>query len=242
MDYLPHEKILQSVTLRELAPYSWWIQAAAVKIGSNASTKILLDVDKMCLILEQKDFNRKELNNKIRVFKALGKTNYYTENNKNYCSIKDLDNREQEQRRQVWDFINEIRACIWLFHNQFYNVKLIQKNKNKTPDISAEKSGQNWFIEVKTLHNPRDEENRLLQRDVSIRDVDQDYISGLVSKVEYFIADADLKFNDVVATNRLLIIFTTYSISAILKNRNISLNSCLCSIDNKGISVVEICN
>lgn len=213
MDYT---KKIKSHTLQKLAPYSWWIQATCTDNINTEAYKILTDIDNICLILETDHNNFTELSNKVETF-CKGKLNKYLLNNQEYKSIKDLTPQEQEVRRQIWDFINELKACFYLYQEGYSNLKIVKTEKYKTPDISGKKNSIKYFIEVKTLHNPREEEIRLMQKYATVKDVDRNFEIGLQKKGFYFINDAEDKFNAVNAQHKILIIFYSPSISAIIQ-------------------------
>jgi hypothetical protein len=215
---MKNKYIIKSNSLNKLYPYSWWLQASLVNIGSDQSLKILRQVDKICFKLEENENNFKELDNKISSLCYGKPKQYQIQSNNDYISIKSLSNTEQERRRQIWDFINELKACDWLLKKNYFDLNIVPVEKNKTPDLSAKKRGRKFFIEVKTLHNPREEENRLMDKEIVAKSVDRNFYQPLKSKIKGFIDDAELKFDSVNAENKILIIFYELSISTYIVN------------------------
>lgn len=210
----------KSETLKKLAPFSWWIQSASVPIGSPEAKIILESIDNVCFILEEVLENKKVLSEKVTQLCFLGKKEYQTNDGKSYISCKDLNESEQEHRRQVWDFLNELRACVWLLDNKFSHIEIIAKQNIKTPDIKAIKDNAIYYIEVKTLHEPREEEIRLMSKNIQVKDVERSYHQPLKNKIDYFVNDADTKFNSVHAEKRILLVYYYLSISAWLTNNS----------------------
>ena len=66
-----------------------------------------------------------------------------------------------------------------------------------------------FFIEVKTLHIPREEENRLMSPYLLTCEPDFNHKKGLEDKINYYIKDASTKFNDIKAENKILMIYST---------------------------------
>jgi hypothetical protein len=64
-------KQLRSQTIKRLTPYSWWVQAALVPVGSNEALAMLFEIDEVCVYLEKN--NLEELSNKIKPFFSLEK-------------------------------------------------------------------------------------------------------------------------------------------------------------------------
>lgn len=209
---------LKSETLKKLSNFSWWIQAANTDVSKNTFKKLLSDLDTICLQLESVGDNKTNLLERINSLCANSAKEYQAEDRKNHKSIKDLTELEHEHRRQVWDFMNELKACDWLNKNSFSNIKIIPTQRKKTPDIKAEKDTTNYYIEVKTLHEPREEERMLMDKKMLVMPVETNYHESLKKKIQSFYDDAVKKFKSVDALNKILIIFYSLSISAYLTN------------------------
>jgi hypothetical protein len=168
--------------------------------------------------LEEIPSNKEILLERVNQLCFIGHKEYQTNNSKSYLSLKDLNELEREHKRQVWDFVNELRACVWLLDNKFSNIEIIAKQNIKTPDIKAIKNNAIYYIEVKTLHEPREEEIRLMSKDVQVKEVERSYHQPLKNKINYFVNDADSKFNSILAEKRILLVYYYLSISAWLTN------------------------
>lgn len=209
---------LKSDTLNKLYVSSWWLQAASTDVARQESKIILNSIDDVCFRLEKQSENKKILLEKVRQLSWVGSKDYQSISDIDYKNIKELTEQEQEHRRRVWDFINELRTCVWLEQESFSNIEIIPIGKKKTPDIRATKDNMTHHIEVKTLHVPRDEEVRLLSYEVEARDVEIGYREGLKNKVISFIKDAENKFDVSGSQNKILVIHYSLSISATITN------------------------
>ncbi|OHA62861.1 MAG: hypothetical protein A2748_00830 [Candidatus Wildermuthbacteria bacterium RIFCSPHIGHO2_01_FULL_45_20] len=131
-----------------------------------------------------------------------------------YISKKKLTLNEQESERQINDFINELKSYRWLQNNGFENICFVPVTLKHTPDLKGEKEEKEFFVEVKTVHLPRKEENYLMLPYIKVQNPDFNYQNGLENKIISDIKDADRKFKDVKAKNKILIIY--YNISELV--------------------------
>ncbi len=245
---LPINCKFKSDSFNKLFNYSWWLQAVSTTSVSNRAKKLLDDVDKVCLFLEKDKINKKTLSIKVKSLCYGEIINYQINNAHSYKLLKDLTVKEHECRRQIQDFINELRACIWLKNNRFVNIIIVPAEKFKTPDLKASKNNEEYYIEVKTLHRPREEADRLMLKEMQVREVETDYHKALKNKINFFVNDSCNKFKSVNSTNSILIIFYNLSISAYITNSNDGRNlnnilgrKYLNKIEkNKNIRIIEI--
>ena len=193
---------LQSKTLIQLHKYSWWLQ--------NANRDIINRLDSICLLLEK--------NKSDSLAKRLEDICFGKECDYSSASICDIDG---EQRRQIWHFINELNACSWLISHDHKNILFIPRQKTKTPDLLSTLNKQTWYTEVKTLEMPRDDEEFLVNKKFEARKVDTNFRSGLSNKLEYFADDANEKFESIKAENKILIVYFTPSILALLQKEEV---------------------
>lgn len=208
------ESKLRSNTLKILEKCSWSIQALTVYDEKTEQETLLSEIDSICLNCEKNSCNKKILEDKAKIICTLSEypKNYLENSDLGSISKRKLTPNEQERERQVDDFTNELESYYWLQNNGFEDIFFSPViPTKKTPDLKGKKEGKLFFIEVKTMHLPRKEENDLMSSYIKVKDPDFDHQNGLENKIISYIKDANEKFNDVKATNRILMIYANIS-------------------------------
>ena len=217
--------MFKSVTLNYIKDYSWYLQGFLANQFQGAHLK-RLGVIEGTLILVEKDLNNKNvLLNKMKDLCYL-KQAYITKGK--YRGWMTLSDKEEEQRRQIHHFFNEVLSINWLLDNGYTQPTFVQTKKNKTPDIQVYDVGKNnYWIEVKTIDRPRSEEDKLRSRRIflSCPKNNLDYLS-LLTKVEEKIYDASKKFKN-LKDNKILIIFYNTDLISSFEYSTPSLDSLL---------------
>jgi len=201
----------QSTTLKILEKCLWSIQALTVYGEKTEQEMLLSKIDSICLNCERNSYNKKILEDKAKIICTLSKypQNYLENSDLGYISKRKLTSKEQERERQVEDLINELKSYDWLQNNGFEDISFVPVASKKTPDLKGKKEEKLFFIEVKTLHIPREEENRLMSPYLLTCEPDFNHKKGLEDKINYYIKDASTKFNDIKAENKILMIYST---------------------------------
>jgi len=205
---------IKSSTLKILEKCSWNIQALTVHDKKTKQGILLSKMDDIYLNCEKNSCNKKILEDKAKTICTLIECpkNYLENSDLGYIPKKNLTPKEQERERQVCDFINELKSYFWLQNNGFENIYFVPVEENKkTPDLKGEKEKKLFFIEIKTLHIPRKEENDLMLPYIKVKSPDFNHQNGLENKIKYYIEDANKKFEDTKAQNRILIIYSNIS-------------------------------
>ena len=149
---------------------------------------MLSELDHLAKRLE-KD-NKEVLQEKIKGFCKGKQKNFQGK------SLTKLNNQENEKERQIFSFFAELKATDELREQGFNDIHFIGEENKKTPDISAMKNGKQYFIEVKRIQNPRDEDENLRLNKYHESEVNINFRKPLKNKIRYFIKDAKEKFQN----------------------------------------------
>lgn len=174
-----------SETFRILNKYSWWVQNAYQSYFE--SKDLLKKLDCIAAYFEKDKDNNKVLKEKAGRFCK-------KEKDWRGKSQKELDKNERETERQIFSFFTELRAADDLVTEGFENIKFLPEDTTKAPDLSAEKLGKTYYIEVKRLQSPRDENEALQSSGIYSSNVNEKFRDGLKKKIGDFICDAKEKF------------------------------------------------
>lgn len=189
-----NDYIFLSETFKILNECSWWVQNA---YQSDSGGKDLLNnLDCIAARLEKDDESNKII--------LIGKVDKYCNKKSNLHgkSSKDCSDKQNEKERQIFAFFAELKVTEELNNNEFKNIKFIQEQQSiKTPDLSAKKDGLIYYIEVKRLQNPREEDNALRSTGQHRGDVNSEFRGPVCKKIVDFICDAKEKFKDIENRN-----------------------------------------
>lgn len=175
-----------SETFKILNKCSWWVQNAYQPY--SRSKDLLRNLDHIAACFEKDEDNKKVLNKKAERF--CGK-----EKDWRGKTQKKLDKNEREIERQIFSFFTEIRAAGDLAKEGFKNIKFLPEDTTKVPDLTAKKTYKTYYIEVKRLQSPRDENEALRSFGIYSSNVNEKFRDGLKKKIDDFIYDAKEKFS-----------------------------------------------
>lgn len=176
-----------SESFKILDKCSWWVQNAYQSFSGAKS--LLNDLDSVASQFENGEKNSKD----ILIKKA-----------KNFCNKEEKDWRgksgqendvnQREKERQVFAFFAELKTAKELKEKGYQEIQFIEEQTIKMPDISAKKDGQIFYIEVKRIQNPREEDEAFRSTGNHSGDVSADFREALKKKIGDFICDAKEKF------------------------------------------------
>jgi hypothetical protein len=190
-----------SKTFKILNKCSWWVQNAYQPF--SGAKYLLHKLDCIAARFEIEKQNKEVLKKKAERF---------CEEEKDWRtkSQQKLNNKEREKERQIFAFFAELKAANELSAKGFQNVQFLEEGKNKTPDISAEKKGNNYYIEVKRIQNPREENEALRSGNIHSGVVNKNFRTALQKKIGDFVCDAKEKFkhqgNDLSKVQKVLVL------------------------------------
>lgn len=161
-------------------------------------SEYLKSLDNICVNIEKTKHN-KDILLKEKV-KGL-----YSDNCVQDIGYFELSKKDSGKWRNTTDFFGEIKSFCWLKNNDFKNIKLVKKQKYKTPDFSAESGSKFFYIETKCINMSRKVEDYLRKKRSDGMSGGKDY-EALINKIKLVIKDADEKFNATDAKSRLLLL------------------------------------
>lgn len=176
-----------SQTFNILNRCSWWVQNAYQPY--SGAKELLHELDCIASCLEQNERNGGILREKAKRLCSQKKSWH----GKRQQELKASD---REIERQIFSFFAELKAAQKLLKNGFTNICFLPENNGrKTPDLSARKDGKTYYIEVKRIQNPREEDEALRSSGVHSGVVIASFRGPLQKKIGDFICDAKEKFN-----------------------------------------------
>ena len=109
-------------------------------------------------------------------------------------SIQACCKQQREKERQIFAFFTELMVVKELSEKSFEKIKFIEESNKKTPDLKAIKDDIEYFIEVKRIQNPRDEDEAFKSQGKCSGSVNTNFHSPLLKKINDFVNDAKEKF------------------------------------------------
>jgi len=202
---------LKSKILKQLKPYSWWIQNTLTRKESKKNRNILNKADKILFEIEKKK-DKKQYQVLKKKFESLKMER------KNYTSVesKNLNESDIEKIEKFFDYFIELTVYKELENRGFKNIQFLPESKTKTPDIMACFNGKYYYIEVKNIRKSKKERNALwkgkegenLANKILPRNFADNFESfktkvknGIKKKIESCIKDANEKFKNVEKSN-----------------------------------------
>ena len=183
------------------------IQILFNKFKSFIEYPAFSNYDEICLECEKNDDNKRILIDKVN-------------------DLVDITN-EQEKKKRINDFLNELKGFQWLSKNDYKNIKFLDKSKNKKPDFQAlNEYGLLYYIEIKTINYSKelDYNITLTQRNQCFPgwDINSPYKNSFKNKITDDILKAHEQFKSIKAKKRLLIIFYSLSLEVLMDNNDIN--------------------
>lgn len=175
-----------SETFKILDKCSWWVQNA---YQSYSGAKCLLnELDYIAACFEKEKANKTILEKKAEMICR-------NEKDLRGKSQQILNRKKREKERQIFAFFAELKAANELLIHGFTNILFLQEGRSKTPDFSANRQNKIYYIEVKRIQNPREEDESLRSKGSYARNINKNFREPLKKKIGDFIYDANKKFN-----------------------------------------------
>jgi len=176
-----------SETFKILNRCSWWVQNGYQPF-SGSDKDLLNELDYIAAFFEQDNQNKEILKQKAN--------NLCASDDKNWKGItqRETNFKERERERQISSFFAELKAANELLEKKFCSILFLEEGKNKMPDIYAQKEELDYYIEVKRIQSPKDEDEALRSKGVYCGNINKNFASPLKKKILDFIKDAVEKF------------------------------------------------
>lgn len=180
-----------SETFKVLDKCSWWVQNAYQQ--SSGTKSLLNNLD--CIAAR---FEKEGDNKDILVKKANNFCNNKGDIDFRGKSIKVCDKNQNEKERQIFAFFTELKVAEELSNGGFKDIRFIlEQQSTKTPDLSAKKDDVIYYVEVKRMQNPREEDEDLRSDAQHSGDVNPNFYEPLKKKIGDFICNTKKKFKGI---------------------------------------------
>jgi CRISPR/Cas system-associated endoribonuclease Cas2 len=177
-----------SETFKILDKCSWWVQNSYQSY--SGSKDLLKELDCIATRIEKTSQENKNI--------IIKKANNLCNSKKNWRgkSQKELEKNDRERERNIFSFFAELKAYNELKNEEFLDIIFLKEIKNKkTPDLKAEKENKIFYIEVKRIRSPKEEDEVLRSTEQHSGSVNPQFRKPLKKKIGDFICDAKQKFD-----------------------------------------------
>jgi len=206
-----------SETLKNLDKFCWWVQN--VYQWPFKSRDLLDKLDIIAKKAETSEDNKTQL--KIKVRHISNTTRDWRGKHQ-----RNLDIYDHEIERKVLALFSELFVYDNLINNNFTDIAFIVESNKPTPDIMCKKDNSVYYVEVKRIQNPRDEDTALRTCGMFSNSVNINYREAVEKKIVDFINNAGRKFNSMSTLNNLgkhqkiLVLDFCAGIDTILENKS----------------------
>lgn len=184
--------IFISELFKYLSKCSWWVKNASQDF--SGAINLLKKLDLIAKHAEQNPGNSLELMKKAK--------DIYSK--KKITEEQALDSKETEMERKTFALFSELMVFNEFKEKNFESIIFIKtKNKISTPDLSANINNFIYYIEVKRIQIPKNEDENLRINKTYQGQVGENFNLPLLKKIQDKIDDANKKFAAVPESKKL---------------------------------------